>query len=161
MIALALARSEDLEGSEFDFNRLAFDARHYVPLGSIARVLALRFFTSLHDTHDGGRVPFYFQEALGGSEMLRGFRELRFQNLNLIYLSAEYRWEAVPALEFALFYDTGKVFGDHADFSLENLEDSYGFGVRFKAPGAMVFRIDTARSREGTRIYFKFGSAAF
>jgi len=75
----------------------------------------------------------------------------------LLYLSAEYRWEASSALELAVFYDTGKVFSRRSDFKFDNLEKSIGGGIRFKTPGAMVLRIDMGRSREGNRYFFKFG----
>jgi outer membrane protein assembly factor BamA len=112
------------------------------------------------DGPDGGsRVPFYLQPTLGGSETLRGFREYRFRDRNLFYLSGEYRWEPVRAVELALFYDTGKVFADRSDFDFERLRKSVGIGLRFKTTRSVVFRIDAARSDEGSRIYFKFGPA--
>ena len=143
----------------FDFQRYVVDARGYLPLGSIQRVLALRFLTTLDDPKGGHNVPFYLQETLGGSGLLRGFREFRFRDLNTLYLSAEYRWEAAPAWELAFFYDTGKVFSDRSDFNLKDLKDSYGIGMRFKLPDSVFMRFDAARSDEGTRFYFTFNSS--
>jgi len=159
LIGFAFTRFDDRDHNRFDFNRFTFDVRHYLPLGSSHRILAARFFTSLDDADAGDQVPFYLQETLGGSDTLRGFREFRFRDTNLLYLSAEYRWEAAPALELAFFYDTGKVFSDRSDFNLEDLKDSFGIGIRLKAPSAVVFRLDVGHGDEGTRVHFKFGSS--
>ncbi len=158
-VRVTVKRYDDIDDNLFDFTKVQADVDYYVPLWSSGRTLALRYFTSL-DAEDGGDdIPFYLQNTLGGSEMLRGFREFRFRDRNLIYLSAEYRWEAMPALEFAVFYDAGKVFADRADYDFTDLEGAGGIGLRIKTRDSVVFRIDAARSHEGARIYFKFGGA--
>lgn len=157
MVGVYLSRYDDRRGQEFEFERLALDVRHFIPLFSEQRVIALRFFASADDPDDGSRVPFFLQEHLGGSETLRGFREFRFRDQRLLYLSAEYRWEAAPFLELAIFYDTGKVFSRRKDFKFDNMEKSIGGGIRFKAPLATILRIDMGRSDEGNRFFFKFG----
>ena len=149
----------DSRHEPFDFQRFVIDGRGYLPLGSKQRVLAVRFLTTLDDPKHGHSVPFYLQETLGGSGLLRGFREFRFRDLNTLLLSAEYRWEAAPAWELAVFYDTGKVFADRSDFNFEDLEDSWGFGTRFKLPESVFMRFDVARSDEGTRFYWTFNSS--
>lgn len=120
-------------------------------------MLAARFFTTLDRADRGSRVPFYLQQTLGGAQTLRGFREMRFRDENLIYLSAEYRWEAAVFLEFAFFYDAGKVVSRRSDYNLRSLEKSSGFGIRLKTPYSVFLRLDVARSREGTRLQFRFG----
>jgi outer membrane protein assembly factor BamA len=157
LLAAGFGRYDDRGGGAFSFNRVEFDARHYIPVGSTVRILALRFFTSFDNADSEAEVPYYFQRTLGGGDALRGFREFRFRDRNLLYMSGEYRWEPVRAVELAVFYDAGKVFSRRADFDFSGLKKSVGFGVRFKAPGSVVFRIDTARSSEGTRVFFKFG----
>ena len=95
--------------------------------------------------------------TLGGSQTLRGFRDYRFRDANLFQISAEYRWEAAPALEFALFYDTGKVYGPDTDFDFKNLQKDFGIGVRVKSPTGAFLRLDISRGNEGTRLQFAFG----
>jgi outer membrane protein assembly factor BamA len=56
------------------------------------------------------------QSALGGSHLLRGFHSLRFRDEKLLGGSAEYRFEVVPKVELAAFYDIGNVLGDMRDF---------------------------------------------
>jgi outer membrane protein assembly factor BamA len=157
LVGVAFNRFQDRNLNLFDFNRLVFDARQYVPLGSDQRVAALRFFTSMDDPDSSNTVPFYMMETLGGGETLRGFHEFRFRDRNVLYMSGEYRWEAWPALEFALYYDVGKVFPDRSDFNFNHLERSHGFAIRFKTPNSVFLRIEIARSREGQRIFFRFG----
>jgi len=59
-----------------------------------------------------------------------------------------------------VFYDTGKVAANRSDLDFDGLRNDYGFGARFHSPFATVFRIDVARSREGTRLVFA-SSAVF
>jgi hypothetical protein len=158
-LSATFSRYEDLDANAFSFNRLALDAEQYVPLGSTARVLALHAYASGDRADRGNQIPFYLRETLGGSESLRGFREYRFRDANLLYFSGEYRWEPVRAVELALFYDAGKVFAQRSDFDFTGLRKSAGIGIRFKTPAGVVLRIDVARSSEGTRLYFKFSPA--
>ncbi len=156
-IGVYFSHFDERGGDEFEFERFAVDARQFLPLGSEQRVLALRFFASSDEADNGARIPFYLQESLGGSETLRGFREFRFRGDRLLHFSAEYRWEASPALELAVFYDTGRVYSADESFDLDHLEKSIGGGVRLKTPRRTLLRLDVGRSHEGTRFYFKFG----
>jgi hypothetical protein len=156
LLGVSYSRYTDRSAHQFNFNRFAFDARQFLPLGSPQRVLAFRFFTSSDNPDSNSRVPFYMQDSLGGSQTLRGYREFRFRDTNLLYLSGEYRWEAATGIEGALFYDAGRVFPDTDSFGFNDLKTSWGFGVRFKTRTAVVFRVDVGHSQEGTRIFFKF-----
>ena len=159
IIGLFYFRGDELGGSEFQFSRYAVDARHFIPLGSIQRVLAVRVYTSVDRADEGSVVPFYMHPSLGGGQSLRGFRDFRFRDANLMYLSAEYRWEAAPALEFAFFYDTGRAFPEGQSYSFKNLRKNVGFGVRLKSSQGVMMRFDIAKGDEGTRLQFKFGHA--
>jgi hypothetical protein len=159
LVGFSFARYDDTDNSGFSFNRFAANARGYLPLGSFTRVLAVQFYTSLSNADEGNQIPFYFQEFLGSSDTLRGFKNFRFRDTDLLYLSAEYRWEPSQFVEFALFYDTGKVFSDKDDFDFNDLEDSYGIGMRIKTLSSVVFRIDLGFSDEDTQIRFKFSSS--
>ena len=157
MIALAASRFDERGGDEFTFNRIAGDARAFASLGSPQRVLAVRALASADRPASGARVPFYLQEPLGGSRTLRGFRTFRFRGEKMLLLQAEYRWEAWPALEFALFVDAGRAYGRGEDVAVSGLETDYGFGVRLKTHAAVLARFDIARSREDTRYLLRLG----
>lgn len=155
-LALAASRFDDRDGQDVRFNRLALDARGFIPLGSPRHVLALRAVTSMDFPASGTRVPFYLQSSLGGSHFLRGFRSFRFTDQQLVAFSGEYRFDAVPKVELALFFDAGEVFRDTGDFALGDMETTWGAGIRFKSAKKMRLRLDLARSRETTRFHAKF-----
>ena len=157
MIALAATRFDERGGDEFTFDRIAGDARGYAALGSPQRVLAVRALVSADRPGDGSRVPFYLQETLGGNRTLRGFASYRFRGEKLLLLQAEYRWEAWPALEFALFADAGRAYGEGESFAFRGLEPDYGIGVRLKTHDGVLARFDVARSREDTRYLLRLG----
>jgi len=141
----------------YGFRRYEAEFQQYVPFFNRRRVIAFRARTSLTDTDPGHTAPFYLQQTLGGSEDLRGFREFRFRDRNLMVYNLEYRWEAFSGLDMALFGDAGKVFSRRGDFNLSDLEGDYGIGFRFNQAQAVFLRIDIGRSREGMRFFFKFG----
>jgi surface antigen Omp85-like protein len=157
MVAVGAARYDERGGDEFTFNRFAADARGYLALGSPQRVLAARAFALSDRPEDGSRVPFYFQEALGGSHTLRGFQSFRFRGEKVLLLQAEYRWEPWPALELALFADAGRAFRSDEAFSVEGLESDFGLGVRLKSSEDVLARFDVAKSREDLRFLLRFG----
>jgi hypothetical protein len=157
LLAASVSRFDDRGGRSFAFDRLAFDGRAYLPLGSPQRVLALRALVS-RDRPDGGQqVPFYMQESLGGSHTLRGFQNFRFRGEKLLLLQAEYRWEALPAVELALFVDGGQALRGGQDFDLGDLETDYGFGIRLKRTTGLIARLDLAKSGEDRRLLLRFG----
>jgi hypothetical protein len=136
------------------FDRFLLDARGYLSLGSPSRVLAVRAFGSFDDKVSGQTIPFYLQNTLGDSNTMRGFPLWWFRGEQLIQFSFEYRWEGAPGLELAVFYDAGQAFPSLDAITLGDLEDSYGFGVRFKTSGSVFLRFDIARSREAVRFLF-------
>jgi outer membrane translocation and assembly module TamA len=157
MLALSVARFTGRGDGRFDFTRVAVDARGYLSLGSPQRVLAARVLATSDDPDEGARVPFYLMDSLANSHTLRGFQSLRFRDERLLSLQAEYRWEAAPAVELALFCDAGRA--SHGKWSLEDLETGYGVGLRVKSHEATLARFDVARSHEGVRLYVRFGAA--
>lgn len=155
----AVSRYSDRDSRRYTFNRLDVDLRQYVPFLKERRVLAFRALASFSGTDVGDVVPFYFQRTLGGSDTLRGFRDYRFRDRNLLLFQAEYRWEIVPALDAALFYDAGKVGRTAGDLDLDDLESDYGFGFRFGANRGVFFRIDAGfGSRDGKRLFIKWSN---
>ncbi|MFQ5510411.1 MAG: BamA/TamA family outer membrane protein [Candidatus Krumholzibacteriia bacterium] len=150
---------EDRDLGAFDFRRFEFEAQQYIPWLQEHRVLALRANAVITDTNSGSDVPFYFMPTLGGSSVLRGFRESRFRERNSILFGAEYRWEAWWALDMALFVDSGKVASDKSDLDFDNLQNSWGLGFRFHKFDAFVLRLDLAISREGFIPFLRYKSA--
>lgn len=149
----------DLDGDQFNFHRLTFDVRQYIPLWSEQRILALRFYTSSDVAPDDSQVPFYLMQTLGGSDSLRGYPNFRFRDKKLYLISAEYRWFPAPAVALVLFYDAGKVFPDASDFNFTDMKSDYGFGIRLLAEEKVQVRFDVGHSVEGTQFFLKLNTS--
>ena len=149
---------DDRDLKRHSHRRLDLDAQHYIPFFNRKRVIALRAKTIMTFANGSAVVPFYMQPVLGGSDDLRGFRQWRFYDNNLIVATAEYRWEAFSGLDMALFFDAGKVTPKRSEVNFHDLEGSAGFGLRFNAVNSVFIRIDVGFSHEGTQIWLKFGN---
>lgn len=151
-------RFSDHDDAGVGFKRIDVDLQQYFSILHQKRVLALHGLYSTTVTDPGDRVPFYLQQYLGGSETLRGFRDYRFRGPHLLLLQAEYRFEVFTALDFALFYDAGKVALQRADLDLRGLESNAGLGFRFGTIQGVFLRLDAAfGSADGPHYYMKFG----
>lgn len=148
---------QDRNSRFYGFDRVDAEVQQYFPFFNLRRVIAFRARTSLAATSGGHQVPFFMMPTLGGPEDLRGFREFRFRDQNLMLMNLEYRWEAFSGLDMAVFGDAGKVFSRRADLDFSDLETTWGVGARFNSANGVFFRIDTGFSNEGTRIFYKFG----
>lgn len=157
VLSASAYRYEDVSTDRFDFDRVVGEIRAYAPLGYRNRRLALRVRSSHSTGRNGGAIPFYLMEAIGGGSTLRGYREYRFRDTRNLLVNAEYRWEVWTYVDFALFYDAGKVFDTASQLNFEDLESSGGFGMRVHTPTGFVFRMDLARSDEGLRFHIGSG----
>ena len=158
MLALIGERFLDRSEDAFSFDRIGFDARGFLPLGSPQRILALRAALLGDHAEEEGRVPFFMQESLGGSHTLRGFDSFRFRGERIEIYQIEYRWEPTTFWELAVFTDAGSAAREGSAF--EGLEWDYGFGMRFKTYRDVVLRFEIAFSNETTRYYIR-GSTSF
>lgn len=156
----------DTGTGEYSFSRFVADLQHNLyperPAGQIRRdsLLNLRAYLSTSNTGRGNRVPFYFQETLGGSDIngnptLRGYRDYRFRGPHAVLFQAEYSrriWGPIGALAF---YDAGTVATRRADLALTNLRHSFGGGLALYLADKIVFRAYVGLgSGEGVHPYF-------
>jgi hypothetical protein len=141
------------------FRVLDADLQHFFPIFDKKRVIALRGRVISSVGADDGDVPFYFQPTLGGSDSLRSYGEYRFRDRNVIFLNAEYRWEAFSGLDMALFSDWGKVATSHGNVDFGSLKRAYGLGLRFNTYKAVFLRFDIAAGGgEGMRYILKYSN---
>jgi outer membrane protein assembly factor BamA len=147
------------ELNQYDFGRFDAEAAHFFPIFDKKRVFAVRLGVSYVNNDPGNRVPFYFLPYIGGSNTVRGFKEFRFRDENIVFMNAEYRWEAFSGLDMALFFDAGEVRPDWEQIDLQELKTSYGVGFRFNTYKSVFMRFDIGIGGEGTQIFFKFGPA--
>lgn len=143
--------------NQFNFRRLDIDLQQFIGFFNRTRVIALRAKGTFTDTDRNEAVPFYLQPVLGGANTLRGYRNFRFSDRNMVIYNAEYRWEIFAGLDGAIFADAGKVTHRRGlATNFKDLESSVGFGLRFNARNATFMRIDTAFSHEGFQVWFQF-----
>lgn len=140
---------DDRDLGAYSFRRVELDLQQYVPFVRDRRVLAFRALASSADAGDGQEVPFYYQRTLGGPDDLRGFRQFRFRDRNILLLQAEYRWEIFTAVDGAIFYDAGAVAPRFDALSLGDLESDYGIGFRFGTRNGVFLRVEGAFGSSG------------
>ena len=142
-------------GSGFDFQRVDGIAEQYIPIlhGNWVIFLGLRASTTSVST--GNTVPLFLLPDVGGRD-LRGFVNYRFRDRHSIRFMAEYRWYVQEFVDFAIFYDAGKVASRREDLDFDALKSSVGAGIRFHGPQMTAFRLEVARSNEGIRLIFAF-----
>lgn len=166
---------QDWQEHRFSFRRFEADLRNKFPFGGVTRAkdgtaynkneIRVRLRLSLSETRDGQRVPFYLMPTLGGSNLrgddtLRGFRDYRFRDRDLVLLQTEYLRELKGPVDFIAFYDTGKVAPSVSRFGEGRLRHTYGLGVVVvpRRLGDIFFRFYVALgSGEGSHTYFGGG----
>jgi outer membrane protein assembly factor BamA len=115
-------------GGTNNFNLTRFDLRHYIDVSPENNdVLAFQFTGRL----SRGDLPFSEFSFLGSSETMRGYREGRFVDRDMLTTQMEYRkrfkdsrWGLVG------FAGTGDVYNNVEEFQFKNLKPNYGFGAR-------------------------------
>jgi hypothetical protein len=116
-------------GGTNNFNLTRFDLRHYFDVSpQNSDVLAFQFAGRL----SRGDLPFSEFSFFGSSEIMRGYREGRFVDRDMLATQMEYRknfkdsrWGLVG------FAGTGDVYNNVEEFQFKNLKPNYGFGARF------------------------------
>ena len=159
----------------FNFKRLDLEAQQTLAGFGAHHRLTLSGWASTSMTDDGQEVPFFLQRTLGGkSELrsvhedrlgtdgtdatLRGYRDLRFRDRNLLLLQAEYRVPLWGPIDATIFADAGKVTPTRDDLDLSDLRRDFGFSLSVMKGWVTPARIDVGfGSGEGTRIYLTLG----
>jgi outer membrane protein assembly factor BamA len=151
----------DVTLDDYDFHRLDADLAQYVSLYP-RHVIGVHVGLSYVNNEAGHRVPFYFLPSVGGSDTVRGFREFRFRDENMLFGNLEYRYQAFPMIDVALFADAGEVRPDWEDIGPGDLKTSFGFGVRLHSNSRTFVRLDFGfGGSEGSRVFFKLFSPSF
>jgi hypothetical protein len=153
----AFSTWEDVTLEQFDHHRFDAEAAQFFQVKP-KHVIAVRIGLSYVNNETGDRVPFYFLPYVGGSDTLRGYREFRFRDENVLFLNAEYRFRVLPFVEVAPFFDAGEVRADWEDIGPGDLRTSYGVGFRAGTDDRVFLRMDIGTGGgEGVRVFFKFG----
>ena len=145
--------------SEFGFKRIEYEAIQHIPVLREAWVLSLRGRVETTSLKEDQQIPYFMMPALGSGSTLRAFPSWRFRDRNSLLLQAEWRVMVNRMLDFALFYDTGKVTAEASDLSLNGLRNDFGVGVRFHGPRTTPLRVEIAYGDEGLNIVFGASSS--
>lgn len=163
-------------GADADYYRLEFRGSQFYPVFEFQeQVLSLIARVGVVENYgDSTAVPFFDQYFLGGPQTLRGFeyREVGPKNnfgeplggKTYGFLSAEYSFDVVKPIRFAVFYDGGFVNLDGYDFAPTAYNDNFGFGLRLFVAGAPLsldFGIPLTGDRfnkKGSQFNFSFGT---
>ncbi len=157
---LGFTRYFDRDLDRYNFTQWQIDLQQYLPILRGHRVLALRAAATFSDALGDQQVPFYLMPTMGGSHMVRAFPSLRFRDRHTLLLQAEYRWEILPFLTGAVFYDTGTVEPEIDALSLGRLKHDYGAGLRWGSARGVFFRTDIAIGGDhGSRFLLRFNNA--
>ena len=143
----AITDYSDRGAGVFNFRLFEAEAARFTPLGESGVVLALHGWIAGTATSNGQTVPFYLQPSLGGLNTLRGYRDYRFHDRDLLVVNTEVRVPLMTHIDAAAFVDLGNVAPRIGDLDLQR--KSYGFGFRLHSRRQTIARIDIARSNEG------------
>lgn len=111
-----------------------------------------------------GRVPFFEQFFVGGSDSLRGYEEDRFWGKQYLATTLEYRHPIQKSFNAVAFLDYGGAWGGYG--SVNNFAQSerfkmnlgYGFGFSFRTPLGPI-RLDFGWNQKGgSRTHFMIGT---
>lgn len=138
----------DRDNDGHSFRSLEAEVRQLIPLLRANWVLALRGLATVTDIDDGSVVPYFMLPSLGGGTTLRGYPDSRFRDRHRLVMNAEVRWTPARFMDMAVFYDTAKVGARRKDLDFDNLQRSYGIGMRIVGPHGYAFRVEVAHSRE-------------
>ena len=172
---VAYAIYDQQDADLFNFTRLDVEAQQiFTGFGPHHR-LTLSGWTAML-TPDGGQdIPFAMLPTLGGRSSirsvhddrigsdgteatLRGYRDLRFSDRNLLLLQAEYRIPLWGPVDATLFADAGKVAFVRKDLDFTDLRRDAGFSLSIMKGWETWARVDVGfGSGEGTRVFFTLG----
>ena len=148
------------DNDQYSFRSLEAEVVQMIPLMRANWVIALRGLTTVTDIDDTEAVPYFMLPSLGGGTTLRGYPDFRFRDRNRLVMNAELRWTPSRFLDMAVFYDTGKVTARKGDINFEDLEDSYGIGMRVIGLKGYAFKVEVAHSQEhAARLLVSAGGA--
>ena len=105
------------------------------------KVLALHVYGAQTYEISGNHMPVYGLQTLGNDTPMRGYSGSRFRDYSVASWGAEYRFPVMRLVDGIMFDEFG-VYGrtwDQIDF-LDNLKNSWGFGIRVRRPDIYLFR---------------------
>lgn len=129
--------------------RVVVDARRYVRVAE-THVLALQAYTEAV----AGTVPFQLLPLLGGTDLMRGYREGRYRDHLFGAVQAAYRMPLVWRFKGVVFANAGRVAPRLGAFRPGELKYALGAGLRLRLNEEGVHgRVDYAVGADGGALY--------
>jgi hypothetical protein len=156
-----------------NFNRVETELQQRIPGIRPGQRLTLHGFVAT--THGIDDVPYYMLYTLGGSgglksfradllggdgtrASLRGFKNYRFRDRNLLLMQAEYRIPVHKYVHTSVFLDAGQV-APRPSALFSDLRANTGFSASFVRKGKTVGRMDVGfGGGEGVHLFWSFGA---
>jgi outer membrane protein assembly factor BamA len=138
-------------GSSYSLQELKVDLRQYISLFG-SHVLAWQaYYNGIFGTKG---IPFELLPTIGGSDILRGFRQGMYRDNVMFAVQSEYRFPIYNRLKAAIFCSLGDVMNS-SDYRIDKLKVSYGAGLRYRLNDARVhLRLDCAKNNYDNKLQF-------
>lgn len=169
---VALEAVRDHDTGRHDFHRWETGVQQRIPGFAPGQVLTLHGFVAA--TNRGSDVPFYMLYTLGGSSglktfrpdllgsdqtraTLRGFKNFRFRDRDLVLMQAEYRIPLHRYVHTTVFIDSGQV-APSTSALFDDLRTTTGFSLSYVRKGRSLGRLDVGfGGGEGVQLFWSFG----
>ena len=170
IIDLTVEHALEALGGEYSYTKYWLQARYYVPITGLGDLFDRQlgdednpaiFAARLRAGFSSGDLPTASLYSLGGSSTLRGYDSGEYEGSEMFLANFELRIPIEKAFGLVIFYDTGNAWKspwetNGGSFSLSDLHDAWGVGVRVKTPLGN-FRLDHATGEKESRTHFGFG----
>lgn len=170
---LAVESVRDHDRGQHDFHRWELETQQRIP--GLREGQRLTLHGLLASTNTNADVPFYMLYTLGGSSglktfrpdllgtdgtraTLRGFKNFRFRDRNLVLMQAEYRIPLHRHVHSTVFIDSGQVAGRTSQL-FDDVRTTTGFSLSYVRKGRSVGRMDVGfGGGEGVQLFWSFGA---
>jgi len=146
------------DGKNLDYQSWRGEARGYLPVFALRRVIAARLVYEGVNPADGSApIPFYRLSEATGSDRFSGYASHRFRDNQLLLVHGEYRWIIWGQNVWALLLaDAGEVKPTASDFSWADRHSSAGLGFLGRLSPTTLGRLEFAHGTEGWQVNLDF-----
>jgi hypothetical protein len=151
---------DSLFSSDFTYQKLQLDYRHYIPVIRKGSLLTWR----IHIQSALGDVPWTELPGLGGADDLRGIFSGQYRDKNSAFLLLEYRHifsrmdtESLSRHSMVFWIGGGTVFPEFSQ--IQDATACTGFGYRYAVGPVSYLRFDLGFGDENIGFYFKINEA--
>ena len=154
---LRLVHSQSIDDDEYSHLKASLLSEQFAELW-YRRTVSLRLGAEWRLAPSHNDIPFYELATIGGTEILRGYKEGRYRDNGVVHVAGTYKFPIWKLIEGALFYESGRTFHQVDDLTLDRWLYSCGGSLRVWVPDGVLFEVTVARSPELTRLLFAFDS---